>query len=174
MQAWKQAKEVTVTNGCSKLNLSSFFRLWVHTTLILFKMGFSGFSLMKGVGGSSVQMSSNTAWKDQAQSSGHFTFSVLFENSTGVCLATTSALLWNRNAYIAGITLLWSLLQCNFLCRQSVVLTFGVRSYQIMLVPFINLLISTELPHSVSSQVWRGSQHIPSLSWGSGGPVSQC
>lgn len=124
-------------------------------------MGFSGFSLMKGVGGSSVQMSSNIAWKDQAQSSGHFTFSALFENSTGVCLATTSALLWNRNAYIAGITLLWSLLQCNFLCRQSVVLICGVRSCQIVLVSFINLLISTELPHSVSSQVWHVDHSTP-------------
>lgn len=36
----------------------------MRTTLILVQMGFSGFSVLKGAGGS--------AQKDQAQSSGHF------------------------------------------------------------------------------------------------------
>lgn len=58
-QAWKQAKKMTVTNGCSKFS-AIFFWLWMQTTeLILNKMGFSGFSFLKRVGGSSVWMSSN-------------------------------------------------------------------------------------------------------------------
>lgn len=59
--------------------------------------------------------------------------------------------------------MLWFfLLQCNFLCRQSVILICGVKSCQILLVPSINLLIYRAVLLSVFPSVTCGSQHIPS------------
>lgn len=92
------------------------------TKLILPKMGFSGFSFLKGVGGSSVWMSPNTLLERiKLKALGILLFWPYLENA---CRSLDGYNQY-KSCFETGmstlrITLLWFfLLRCNFLCRQT-------------------------------------------------------